>query len=359
MKHIGAVLLTGGKSRRMGQNKALLTIKGQTFLEHTIAQLADFDELFLSASDKFPYLSFGLPIVEDLMPDCGPMGGLYSSLCSCQSDWLLAVSCDMPLLDSGVLHYLLEFVSDAYDAFVITDRSGRIHPLCAVYSKKAAAVFKKYLSEGNYRLMAALESMRVKYVPLSHSIYPDTVLSNTNTPEDYAAIKRSQKEPAVLCVCGVKNSGKTTLLERLLPLLSEKGLKTAVIKHDGHDFIPDVPGTDSYRMQMAGAFAVGVFSSRRAMTYRIQADTDFSWMISKFPEADLILIEGGKNTGYPKLEIVRSEISDRPIEGLSKRTALCTDLTLSSARIPVFSLDAYREIADFMEDFVRSQDNEL
>ena len=64
------------------------------------------------------------------------------------------------------------------------------------------------------------------------------------------------KRPAVLAVSGVHNSGKTTLLEKLLPVLRSRGLKVGVIKHDGHDFTPDVPGTDSYRLREAGAEGV-------------------------------------------------------------------------------------------------------
>ena len=68
------------------------------------------------------------------------------------------------------------------------------------------------------------------------------------------------KRPAVLAVSGVHNSGKTTLLEKLLPVLRSRGLKVGVIKHDGHDFTPDVPGTDSYRLREAGAEGVAVYS---------------------------------------------------------------------------------------------------
>ena len=71
------------------------------------------------------------------------------------------------------------------------------------------------------------------------------------------------KQPAVLAVSGVHNSGKTTLLEKLLPLLRRRGLKVGVIKHDGHDFTPDVPGTDSFRLREAGADGVAVYSSQR------------------------------------------------------------------------------------------------
>ena len=67
----------------------------------------------------------------------------------------------------------------------------------------------------------------------------------------------------MLAVSGAHNSGKTTLLEKLIPLLRARGLKVGVIKHDGHDFTPDVPGTDSFRLREAGAEGVAVFSGSR------------------------------------------------------------------------------------------------
>ena len=71
------------------------------------------------------------------------------------------------------------------------------------------------------------------------------------------------KRPAVLAVSGAHNSGKTTLLEKLLPVLRSRGLKVGIIKHDGHDFTPDVPGTDSFRLREAGAEGVAVYSGTR------------------------------------------------------------------------------------------------
>ena len=71
------------------------------------------------------------------------------------------------------------------------------------------------------------------------------------------------KRPAVLAVSGLHNSGKTTLLEKLLPALRSRGLKVGIIKHDGHDFTPDVPGTDSCRLREAGAEGVAVYSGQR------------------------------------------------------------------------------------------------
>ena len=72
------------------------------------------------------------------------------------------------------------------------------------------------------------------------------------------------KRPAVLAVSGLHNSGKTTLLEKLLPALRSRGLKVGIIKHDGHDFTPDVPGTDSYRLREAGAEGCLLYTSDAA-----------------------------------------------------------------------------------------------
>ena len=107
----------------------------------------------------------------------------------------------------------------------------------------------------------------------------------------------------ILAVCGVKNSGKTTLLEKITAHLSKEGIKIAVIKHDGHSFVPDRPGTDSFRLKAAGAYGAAVFSSQ---CFSIVKDTDppvtEADLISFFPEADLILLEGFKNSPYPKIE---------------------------------------------------------
>ena len=88
-------------------------------------------------------------------------------------------------------------------------------------------------------------------------------LSLYSEPKQILAEQLELKRPAVLAVSGLHNSGKTTLLEKLLPALRSRGLKVGVIKHDGHDFTPDVPGTDSYRLREAGAEGVAVYSGQR------------------------------------------------------------------------------------------------
>ena len=126
------------------------------------------------------------------------------------------------------------------------------------------------------------------------------------------------KRPAVLAVSGVHNSGKTTLLEKLLPVLRSRGLKVGVIKHDGHDFTPDVPGTDSYRLREAGAEGVAVYSGTRyllAEEFRL-TEQDLLALFERHGY-DLVLLEGFKSSGWPKIQRVNR--APKPADGRPER----------------------------------------
>ncbi len=114
-----------------------------------------------------------------------------------------------------------------------------------------------------------------------------------------------QKKAFILAISGVKNSGKTTLISKLIPLLNARGLLVATIKHDGHGFSADVPGTDTYAHLCAGAYGTAVFSEDKFMLVKKRPLIDERELIASFPEADIILLEGFKASAYPKLELVR------------------------------------------------------
>ena len=158
----------------------------------------------------------------------------------------------------------------------------------------------------------------------------------------------------VLAVCGVKNSGKTTLLTKITAQLTKEGIKIAVIKHDCHSFQADRPGTDSFRHKEAGAFGTAVFCSGR---FSIVKDTEKpvteTELFSFFPEADLILLEGFKHTGWPKLEVVRKGNSEEPVSDPATLLALVTDLPLEVPDVPVLPLDQPHEAARFLLRLVK------
>lgn len=137
-------------------------------------------------------------------------------------------------------------------------------------------------------------------------------------------------------VCGIKNSGKTTLMEGIIRTLAARGLKTAVIKHDGHEFSCDIPGTDSCRFVEAGAYGAAVFSRGQIFVRKTGSFPDpedktginmlLEQLISAFPEADVILAEGLKGLPVPKVEVVRGAVSRRPSSNPKGRFLIVSDL---------------------------------
>ena len=118
------------------------------------------------------------------------------------------------------------------------------------------------------------------------------------------------KNRAIAAISGVKNSGKTTLMEKLIRVLTGRGLQVAAVKHDGHDFTPDVPGTDSWRFGQAGACGYAIYSPWRYQLVRQTQGVCERDFFQAFPEADVILLEGFKDSPYPKIEVVR--VAHRP-----------------------------------------------
>jgi molybdopterin-guanine dinucleotide biosynthesis protein B len=114
------------------------------------------------------------------------------------------------------------------------------------------------------------------------------------------------KTPPVLAVSGFKNSGKTTLIENVLPLLADRGLRVAVIKRDGHRFEADVPGTDTRRFLQAGASGTAVFDAEKYMLVKREAVSEHR-LFEAFSDADLILLEGFKGSAWPKIEMLRGD----------------------------------------------------
>ena len=152
--------------------------------------------------------------------------------------------------------------------------------------------------------------------------------------------------PHLIAVCGVKNSGKTTLLVKLVSILTGRGLRVAVIKHDGHDFACDIPGTDSWQFARAGAYGTAVYSAARVFVHKETADGSAAELARQFPEADVILLEGGKDSTLPKIEVVRRGISAAPVSNPAGRFLVVTDWPAGTFAEAVLSFEDTERIAD-------------
>ena len=324
--HKAAILLGGHSSRMGGKPKFLLKDgKGQSYLKRQIKALEKADRIYLSAADAAQlaliqnvYKDKDCYGLIDVVKDCGPLGGLYTVLQQLkdEDEWIFATACDVPELTESMVGSLIQMSADAYeqgyDCMAYQDSRGRIHPLCGLYRPSLLPAIQQMLRYKDYKMMHLLIRSRCLIVSSAEIGIPDTCFVNINTPEAYERWKNTSlnmpKEQKILCICGIKNSGKTTYIEKLLKEIKSHGKSAAVIKHDGHDFEGDRPGTDTYRYHQAGAAATAIFSKNR---YMINADEeiDLQQLINGFSDVDVILVEGMKQSELPKIEIVREKIS--------------------------------------------------
>lgn len=149
----------------------------------------------------------------------------------------------------------------------------------------------------------------------------------------------------ILAVSGVKNSGKTTLLEKVIPALNARGLRVAIVKHDGHGFAADREGTDTCRLLQAGAMGAAIFDGEKFQMVKVAAVSEAD-LIALYPEADLVLLEGFKWTDYPKIELVRKGNSNAPVCDPATLIALVTDTEARVPGVPTFDYSEIDALAD-------------
>ncbi len=152
---------------------------------------------------------------------------------------------------------------------------------------------------------------------------------------------------------GRSGSGKTTFLERLIPVLVERGLRVGVLKHAHHKIEIDTPGKDSFRLRQAGAIEVVANAPNQMALIRTpERELPLREVLGYFRDVDLVLIEGYKGERLPFIEIHRSGTG--PTEPLFPRMgnplALITDRTFPAQPFPVFALDDIRRVADLIEE---------
>lgn len=337
LKEISAGILAGGKSSRMGQNKALIRLGNERIIDRLSKELSGLSEVIISAGSIGAYEDLGLPVVYDVHDGIGPIEGIYQILLHAKEEYVFICAADMPYVSSDIVAFLSGYISSDNDCYVITDDE-HIQPLCAIYSKKALPVIAELIAAGKYRLSEIFAGVRTKYISLKYTSFDRKVVRNFNTREDLAELGK----PFVFCVSGYSDSGKTGLIEKLINEFIKDGWSAGVIKHDGHDCYKDIPGSDTDRYIKAGAVSAAVFSGRRYMQHCIE-ECDGSELIERMGRMkappDVVIIEGLKRSRYPKVEIVRRGVSEQSECDPDSLICVATDfISPESMRCPVYGL---------------------
>lgn len=199
-----------------------------------------------------------------------------------------------------------------------------INPNIILFDEPFSAIDKTLKMEIREDIKNIIKKNNITSIFVSHDIeelqfISDRVIHLENGKLIY------NKSPIVIAISGVKNSGKTTFIEKLIKKLTSDGEIVATIKHDGHEFIPDREGTDSYRHRKAGAKYNAVFSKNISMVIKNE-DIKINELIQIFNKASIILVEGMKNSSLPKIEIVRYGNSSKPICNEKSLLAIATNI---------------------------------
>jgi molybdopterin-guanine dinucleotide biosynthesis protein B len=157
----------------------------------------------------------------------------------------------------------------------------------------------------------------------------------------------------VIGLAGWSGSGKTTLVTKAIPVLVERGLRVATVKHAHHDFDTDQPGKDSWLHRRSGASEVAIVSARRwAIVHELgrEPEPELMEVLAKLSPVDLVIVEGFKRHPHPKLEVYRAEVG-KPLLHPDDDciVAVATDKALPEAQVPVVMLDDIETIANVLQ----------
>jgi molybdopterin-guanine dinucleotide biosynthesis protein A len=195
---VTGVILAGGKSRRMGQNKALLRLGNGTLIGHVIRCMRSItDELLLITNRPDEYAHLDIDMHGDIIPNAGALGGIHAGLTHALHEEVLCVGCDSPFLMPNLLTYLVSVLGehDAVMPYTYKELSSdnkdvqiTLQTLCAVYSKRCLPIIEQMLNEHDLRVHALQE--RANVLTLAPEIWKTFdseghSFFNVNTPEDF------------------------------------------------------------------------------------------------------------------------------------------------------------------------------
>lgn len=356
---LGAIL-AGGASRRFGAPKALATVDGRRIVDRVRDALSRVaDPVVIIANDAALFGDMGLPVRPDDVGGLGALGGIRTALrwaMEMGRAGALVVACDMPFVSAKLVRVVADRAASADVDAVVPESGGRrgIEPLCAWYSVRCLPEVDRMLGDGERQAFRLADRVRADRIPLDEVRRigaPGILFLNVNTVDDHRAAERiaSPEMPPVVCIVGKKNSGKTTLAVALLAEMKRRGFRVASIKHGHHAFETDQPGRDSWRHYNEGEAEATIMAGegKIALVMRMEGEPDPRQLVRDFYTGrgyHLVLIEGYKQGPFPRIEVFRRAVHDRPLHDLATPdpllTAIVTDDPDLTCSVPVVHLEA-------------------
>ena len=187
---VSIAILAGGKSNRIGTNKALLQVGESTLIERVVAAAKTCDPrpaIITNTPAEFSFLN--LPMIADEVADAGPLGGIYTALKHCRTSHCLVLACDLPFVSADIVRYLAE-TGPAHEALVLRAANGP-EPLCATYSESCLPVIRRHIDKQTFKVQEIFSEIKVEFIAADNGRIPVTreTLHNVNTVADWEQAK--------------------------------------------------------------------------------------------------------------------------------------------------------------------------
>ncbi len=185
MKTIGYVLLMGGKSSRMGKDKAYLSYHGIPFWKKISDEMKQCGPTYLSLDSLKRAPETDCSLILDEYASIGPMGGIYSSLLQVKEQVVFFTPCDMPMITAELMLALCKQYREEYDGVILTGSDGKYYPTIGLYSKRLLPAMQEKIKSKDYRLMGLVKENNIKAISVDTLKIPEIELRNLNIWEEY------------------------------------------------------------------------------------------------------------------------------------------------------------------------------
>ncbi|WP_304517105.1 molybdenum cofactor guanylyltransferase [Cecembia rubra] len=183
MDDLSIYILAGGKSRRMGQDKGLIDLLGKPMIKHMLDRVSKLNLPIKIVAHHDQYKQFGFPVIKDLIPEKGPLGGLYTSLCDAVSKFVLLMSCDMPFLSLEVIKALIAQKKD--NSIIISELHNNILPFPGIYPANLRQIIHLHLQNERLKFQQFILSTAHLKINLDEEYQNQPeIFQNINSPQD-------------------------------------------------------------------------------------------------------------------------------------------------------------------------------
>jgi len=193
MIHATGIILAGGKSSRMGEDKGLVLLNGKPMVQYIIEVLKEVVSDIIIISNNESYTKFGIPVYADIIKDKGPVGGIYTGLYNSTTELNFCISCDVPMISSDFILWLLKRSGNA--SITLPMYKDKVHQMIGVYSKQVLSNFKESTEKGHLKLSQVNSDMACEIIDIEkeYANFDELIFSNINTKNELRSITNESK----------------------------------------------------------------------------------------------------------------------------------------------------------------------